>query len=99
MKIRKLVAASDVQLKANDQIIEESSCSMAVQEDYSGAVDCIQNAINFLSHAVQCDKGDVIARESIANLAVVLLDLKSAHSTEEAVTSDPVEEVIVEDET
>lgn len=94
MKIRKLVAATDV--KASEECIQEPSiCS---QEDYSNAIGCIENAITILSHAVQCNKEDVVAKESIANLAVVLLDLKSAHcedcSTKE--TSVPVDEVIEE---
>lgn len=97
MKIKKLVAASNVQVKANQEAID-TSCSIAAQEDYAGAIDCIQNAINFLAHTVQCDKEDIVAKESIANLAVILFDLKSAHPSDEAVLSDPVEEVIVEDE-
>lgn len=79
MKIRKLVAATDVE---NDVCCEPSgSCStLSAQEDYTSAIDCIQNAINFLAHTAQCNSNDVVAKESIANLAVVLLDLKSSYS-------------------
>lgn len=41
---------------------------------YSEAVDHIQSAIQALSEAA--NNGDVIAKESIANLGVVMLDLK-----------------------
>lgn len=41
---------------------------------YSEAVDHIQSAIQALSETAK--NGDVIAKESIANLGVVMLDLK-----------------------
>ena len=94
MKIRKLVAAIDI--KAQDELIQQPSiCS---QEDYCSAISCIESAINILAHAVQCDKEDIVAKESIANLAVVLLDLKSAHSDEcsNDVESIPVAEIVEE---
>lgn len=80
MKIRKLVAATDVE---NDVCCEPSgSCStLSAQEDYTSAIDCIQSAINFLAHTAQCNADDVVAKESIANLAVVLLDLKSSYDS------------------
>lgn len=40
---------------------------------YSDALDCIKSAIDSLSKDA---KTDVVARESIANLSVVLFDLK-----------------------
>lgn len=87
MKIRKLVAETDVKttkssIKATTEIGDD--CSIAAQQDYEGAIDCIQNAINMLAHTVQCNKNDVVARESIANLAVVLLDLKGAQQVPDA---------------
>ena len=92
MKIRKLVAASDVKACGN---IEETP-TICSQEDFANAIDCIQNAITILSHAVQCDNEDIVAKESIANLAVVLFDLKSAHQPAAEPESTPVEEVIEE---
>ena len=92
MKIRKLVAATDVKACGEPT----ANCTISAQEDYTAAIDCIQSAINFLSHTVQCDRDDIVAKESIANLAVVLLDLKSAHSSVPNPDSAPVEEVIAE---
>ena len=94
MKIRKLVAATDV--KANE--LAEGSCTISAQEDYLGAIDCIQNAINMLAHTLSCNKEDVVAKESIANLAVILLDLKSAHQPAPSEEVVPSEEVTVEEE-
>ncbi len=82
MKIRKLVAETDVKttksnVKANDLIGD--NC-IASQQDYEGAIECIQNAIDMLAHVIHCNKDDVVAKESVANLAVVLLDLQSNSS-------------------
>ena len=41
--------------------------------NYSEALDCIKSAIDSLSKTA---KTDIVARESIANLSVVLFDLK-----------------------
>lgn len=41
---------------------------------YSGCIDCIQSAINCLC---ECGSDDEKAKEAVANLSVVLLDLKS----------------------
>lgn len=92
MKIRKLVAATD----ANCCDHEQEGCTISAQQDYDGAISCIESAINLLAHTVHCDENDIVAKESIANLAVVLLDLKSAHSAEVVETPDsiPVENVI-----
>ena len=87
MKIRKLVAATDV--KAEEQL--SNDCSISAQEDYAGAIDCIQNAINLLAHTLQCNKDDIVAKESLANLAVVLLDLKSAQTADVASVPDAIE--------
>ena len=95
MKIRKLVAATDV--KANAAL--SNDCSISAQEDYVGAIDCIQSAINLLAHVVQCNKEDIVAKESIANLAVVLLDLKSSQSSDTTVADLPdVAEAVIEED-
>ena len=73
MKIRKLVQASEVVL--DEQATE--GCSISTQEDYNSAIDCIECAIKSLSHAAHCSSDNVVAKESIANLAVVMFDLKA----------------------
>ena len=94
MKIRKLIAATDVKLDE----MSPAGCSISAKEDYVGAIDCIQSAINLLAHTLQCNKEDIVARESIANLAVVLLDLKSSQSVDATVEAEPaVVEVVEED--
>lgn len=44
--------------------------------DYDNAIESIKCAIDSLGEALQKDRSDKVARESIANLGVVLLDLK-----------------------
>lgn len=95
MKIRKLVQASEV-------IPTDSpdSCSIAMQEDYTSAIDCIQCAIKVLSHAAHCDPTEVVAKESIANLAVVMLDLKSYLDCNkpDVPAAEPISDIIEEEE-
>lgn len=43
------------------------------QEKYTDAIDYVQSAINSLS---SCAEGDECAKDAIANLAVVLFELK-----------------------
>lgn len=73
MKIRKLVSASET---SNDK----SNQSISAKQDYESATKCIQNAMNILAHTAKCNNDDIVAKESIANLAVVLLDIKGASS-------------------
>lgn len=91
MKIRKLVAATEV-----DTEIRESDCSISKHEDYENAIDCIKCAIEALSHAAKCDNDDVVAKDSIANLAVVLFDLKGSIDVpeEEKVAEEVIEEEV-----
>ena len=93
MKIRKLVAQTEVSC---GEVNISETCTVSGQRDYEDAIQCIQSAISFLSHTVQCNKEDVVAKESIGNLAVVLLDLKSACSDCDAPESAAVEDIITE---
>lgn len=70
MKIKKSVKAStEVEFGGVEAVAEDSAVNK-----YSDAIGYISSAIGALSVIAKDDK---IAKESIANLSVVLLDLKS----------------------
>lgn len=60
-------------IKANEEIVEVLPVAEAPACPYQEAIDCILCAINSLGSVA---KEDELARESIANLSVVLFDLK-----------------------
>lgn len=79
MKISKRsIKASDeacaVNKECEDVECEEDTCKVTAARTYQSAVDHIFAAIEDLGTVA---KDDVLARESIANLSVVLFDLKS----------------------
>lgn len=60
-------------IKANEEIVEVLPVEEVPACPYQEAIDCILCAINSLGAIA---KEDELARESIANLSVVLFDLK-----------------------
>lgn len=60
-------------IKANEEIVEVLPVAEAPSCPYQEAIDCILCAIDSLGSIA---KEDELARESIANLSVVLFDLK-----------------------
>lgn len=78
MKIKK-VQASTAQAESAITNTESSAIDTVVQnpcpDAYSCAIECINNAIDCLA---EC-KDNEVALDSIANLSVVLLDLKASN--------------------
>lgn len=70
--------------KSTDKSEKKSKCNCTVYADesaqpydaYSDAIACIYDAIESLSELARNDR-DEKAREAVANLGVVLLDLRS----------------------
>ena len=54
--------------------VKSATDATVSKSDYAEAINNIQSAIQALSKAAQ--DGDTLAKESIANLSVVLFDLK-----------------------
>lgn len=74
MRVKKRsVSASDNSTVIKPSIESFVSDSSVAKCKYDEAIDYIHSAINSLG---ACAKDDEIAKESIANLSVVLLDLK-----------------------
>ena len=59
----------------SSEMVEEVSMEFQSVSPYQCAIDNIYNAIECLGEAAKAE--DSLAREAIANLSVVLLDLKS----------------------
>lgn len=61
-------------MKINKQTVKPQSNTVNASSNYTQAVSHIKHAVEALS---KCDKTDIVAAESIANLSVVMLDLSS----------------------
>lgn len=67
MNIKRKSIKANEELEVLEELIPESTCS------YEECINHIHEAIDCLA---ECAKDDPIAKESIANLSVVLLDLQ-----------------------
>lgn len=85
MKITKKqpVTASEEVAIVDVPVVAEDPAAVVVEESVATPCDCkYACAIDYISNAIEClaeiAKDDQVAKDSIANLGVVLLDLKSA---------------------